>query len=51
MFNEYFEKLAEFNVPLIAGTLLFSFLIGVISGIAPAYRASKLNPVDALRYE
>ncbi|MBT3836597.1 ABC transporter permease [Candidatus Woesearchaeota archaeon] len=41
----------EFNVPLIAGTLLFSFLIGVISGIAPAYRASKLNPVDALRYE
>jgi putative ABC transport system permease protein len=41
----------EFNLPLIGGTLLFSFLIGVISGIAPAYRASKLNPVDALRYE
>jgi putative ABC transport system permease protein len=25
--------------------------IGVISGIIPAYRASKLKPVDALRYE
>ena len=36
---------------LIIGTLAFSFLIGCISGIAPARRASKLNPVDALRYE
>jgi putative ABC transport system permease protein len=26
-------------------------LIGVISGVVPAYRASKLKPVDALRYE
>jgi putative ABC transport system permease protein len=25
--------------------------IGVISGVVPAYRASKLKPVDALRYE
>jgi putative ABC transport system permease protein len=29
----------------------FAFLIGMISGIVPAYRASKLKPVDALRYE
>ncbi|MBT3814730.1 ABC transporter permease [Candidatus Woesearchaeota archaeon] len=36
---------------LIIGTLIFSFLIGVLSGIAPARRASKLNPVDSLRYE
>ena len=26
-------------------------MIGVISGVVPAYRASKLKPVDALRYE
>ena len=31
--------------------LLLAVLIGVISGIIPAYRASKLKPVDALRYE
>ena len=31
--------------------LLFAFIIGVISGILPAYQGSKLKPVDALRYE
>ncbi len=36
---------------LIIFTLIFSILIGMISGILPAYRASKLNPVDALRSE
>jgi len=42
---------AEFSTTLILGTLAFAFLLGMLSGIAPAYRASKLNPVDALRYE
>jgi putative ABC transport system permease protein len=36
---------------LVLGALLFSFIIGMISGVLPAVRASKLNPVDALRYE
>jgi len=31
--------------------LLFAFVVGVISGSLPAYQASKLKPVDALRYE
>jgi putative ABC transport system permease protein len=41
----------EINWLLVLGTLIFSFLIGVLSGIAPARRASLLNPVDSLRYE
>jgi len=34
---------------LIGASLLGSFLIGAISGVIPAWNASKLNPVDALR--
>lgn len=41
----------ELNYWLMGGTLFFSFLIGCISGLAPARRASTLNPVEALRYE
>lgn len=39
------------HLDIILYTLLFSLLIGMISGIIPAYRASKLKPVDALRSE
>jgi len=42
---------ASMSPTLIFGALLFSFVVGCISGIAPSYRASKLNPVEALRYE
>ncbi|PIN75063.1 hypothetical protein COV18_04875 [Candidatus Woesearchaeota archaeon CG10_big_fil_rev_8_21_14_0_10_37_12] len=40
---------ASFSWQLIIGALLFSFIIGTISGIFPARQASKLQPVEALR--
>jgi len=42
---------ASLNPLLIIGSLAFAFLIGVVSGLAPSYQASKLKPVDTLRYE
>jgi putative ABC transport system permease protein len=39
------------NPQLLIGALLLAMAIGVVSGIVPSYRASKLKPVDALRYE
>jgi len=32
-------------------SVLFSATVGILFGLIPAYKASKLNPVDALRHE
>lgn len=55
--NEFtaFLKGAEvpitFDLELVLGSLLFSFLVSLISGFYPAWRASKLSPVEAISYE
>lgn len=42
---------AYFPWYLIVGALAFSFTVGCASGVLPALQASRLKPVDALRYE
>ncbi|HLD33917.1 MAG TPA: ABC transporter permease [Candidatus Nanoarchaeia archaeon] len=40
-----------FPLALVIGCLLFAFLLGAGAGFLPARQASKLRPVEALRYE
>ena len=47
---EAFIKMA-WDVPATLRAILLSMLVGLLAGLYPAWRASRLRPVEALRYE
>jgi putative ABC transport system permease protein len=42
---------ASVSLPIVIIALAVSMAVGIISGFIPAWRASRLNPIDALHYE
>lgn len=51
--NVYYisELPSELRLPDVVMTGVFSFVVSVLATIYPSYRAAKINPAEALRYE
>jgi putative ABC transport system permease protein len=47
----YFQMPSSINWDVIALAVVFSAAVGVIFGLYPARKASRLDPIDALRFE
>jgi putative ABC transport system permease protein len=49
MVGEYYD--AQYSLALYARTMAIAVILGGLGGVYPAFRATRLQPVEALRYE
>ncbi|MDT8357942.1 MAG: ABC transporter permease, partial [Methanomicrobiaceae archaeon] len=50
-FGESFTVFNATSVAFIAGSMIFGVMISILSGFYPAWKASQLTPIEALRHE
>ncbi len=48
-FEKLFDIPMEFSFKVVVFALIFSFLTGVLSGLKPALKASRIEPIEAIR--